>query len=352
MFGSAIDDAIGLICLLKHVNPSEKQKKKIEKLKKDPEYPYRLFDNRFAIQKSFETLANSPDDNLDIRKDHRCVYSDKDFDPDILEEVDHKLLRKYIKTAGYELTDVVELWQAIADEIKEKKRTSLINQEYYNYCCFLSLRRKARILLDIFRDEVLPQIDEIHSIQEYVKLDNGEGDTLIGYIDLVGKLKGEDFLRVIDIKTSSAKYKKNSVQESQQLAIYTEYKDMDKAAYIVLVKNPEVKDVMVCNSCDNDEEYLGKRRKKCPECGAELEFDYQDKNYIYQIVKGEVTEEFKDEIFEEISDVMADMNEKEFPVNWDSCFQFGKKCPYYQFCRDGNMEGLTGFSYNIPTKKE
>lgn len=346
MFGIAIDDAICLLLLQKLKNPNEKEKRKIEKLKKDKDYPYRLFDNKFAFQKPFEKSFNdkgSAVETLDIRKDFRCEYFPSDFDGDLLQEEDLKVLKKYIKTAGYEEKDPIKLWGLLNDLIKDKQKLDLVGKEFYNYCCFLSLRRKARIMLDIFCDEIMPKIKEVHSIQERVSLKNEDGDTLIGFIDIVGILEGEDVVRVIDIKTASSKYALNSVEVSQQLGIYTEYKNTDKGAYIVLMKKPKVTEIYRCfnDDCTNGEEYKGKRRKKCPECEEPLFIERTDKDYEYQIVTGDIKDETKDLLFDEIGDIVEEMESEVYEEKTENCrFQFGKKCDYYDLCKHDSMEGL------------
>ena len=348
MFGIAIDDAINLILLQKLVNPTEKQKTRLAKLKRDKEYPYRLFDNVFAFQKPFENTLNDTGtkvDSIDVRKDWRCEYFPSDFDGDLLEAEDLKVLKKYIKSAGYAEKDPITLWNLLNNEIKSKKKLDLIGKEFYNYCCFLSLRRKARVLLDLFTNEVLPKIKEVHSLQERVSLVNEDGDTLIGFIDITGILEGEDFVRVIDIKTSGARYALNSVKESQQLGIYTEYKNTDKGAYIVLLKKPKITEIYKCFSddCINGDvgdEFKGKRRKKCPECKEELFLDRIEKDYEYQIVVDEISDETKDLLFDEISDIVEEMESEVYEEDRGNCFHFGKKCDYYDLCRTGSMEDL------------
>ena len=82
-----------------------------------------------------------------------------------------------------------------------------IDKVFYNYANWISLVRKGVMMIEEYKRTILPQIDEVISIQKKVDLPNADGDNIIGFIDFTGKLKGEDFVRTCDNKTSGRKYK-------------------------------------------------------------------------------------------------------------------------------------------------
>jgi hypothetical protein len=162
------------------------------------------------------------------------------------------------------------------------------------------------MLLDHYETEILPKVEEVFSVQRDVHLPDGQ-DEFIGYIDVEMSFKDEPGVRyVVDNKTSSRAYPEASVRESEQLAGYCEYAGTDKAAYIVLEK---------------------KIRKRHPRVRS-------------QIIKDTIPEEQFEKTFDMLTEVSHNIKEGEFEKDFDACFQYGRKCVYYQYCRSGSKKDL------------
>ena len=52
-----------------------------------------------------------------------------------------------------------------------------------------------------------------------------------------------------------------------------------------------------------------------------------------QIILDEMPEEMLETAFDTASEVLEKIEKKEFEENRDSCYSYGKSCPYYRYCR-------------------
>lgn len=152
--------------------------------------------------------------------------------------------------------------------------------------------------IDVYVKEVLPQIDTVISVQNNGSIVNDDGDEFVYVVDFVAKLKdGRTVL--LDNKTASSKYPKNSVINSQQLSLYLEsFPDIKYAGYIVLIKNPE-----------------------------------KEKGLTHQIIVDEIPESTKQESFDKLETALAGIKANVFEKNLKSCGLYRKPCEYYKICR-------------------
>jgi hypothetical protein len=161
--------------------------------------------------------------------------------------------------------------------------------------------------LDAYRVEVLPKIHEVFSVQEKVSLPNSSGDHITGYIDFVASFVDDpSTVYIIDNKTSSTAYKPDSVQNSEQLSTYCEFKETNKAAYIVVEK---------------------KFRKREPRIRI-------------NIIKDTIPEAMFDKTFKGFDDVLSGIKANKFEKNEDSCYAYGCKCQYFDICKGREGKGL------------
>jgi len=328
LLGTATDEAFNIILLRKKDSLTESEKNKVEL------DPYKIFDYYFTKRQVGEEL-------LDIRTSELPEYYKSDFDPFVLKEEDWKTLEMYIKNAGYDIEDPEELYYTLQDT--DKKGLSFTDACYINYCCWLSLRRKGHLMIDTYVNEIMPKIKKVHSIQREVDLPNDDGDHICGFIDFEAELEGHEGIYTVDNKTSGRSYKKDAVNEKEQLLLYDEETNNGKAAYIVLLKDIKHTKELTCVECGK----VYKRAvKSCgntidgKKCNGELELSIVESKAKHQIVVDTINEEKKDLLFEEIDDILLNIREEKFPQNRDNCFSYGKKCIYYDVCRDGNREGL------------
>ena len=159
--------------------------------------------------------------------------------------------------------------------------------------------------LSVYITEVLPQIDEVISVQNQGVIKNKEEDEFVFIVDFIAKMKdGRTVL--LDNKTASAKYPKNKVVKSQQLSLYLEaFPDIKYAGYIVLIKNPE-----------------------------------KEKGMTHQIMIDEIPEETKQESFDKLETALLNIKNEVFEPNLKSCRLYNKPCEYTNLCMYGDKTGL------------
>lgn len=170
---------------------------------------------------------------------------------------------------------------------------------------FDNLINRGLACLEVYINDVLPQIDEVVSVQDRFDIPNEEGDVFSGVVDFIAKLKdGRTVL--LDNKTASAKYKKKAVVESQQLSLYLDqFPDLKYAGYIVLIKNP-----------------------------------LKEKGLTHQIMVDEIPEETKAAAYALLDKTMQSIKEEKFDCNFKGCKAFGKDCEYMRACQYGDYTGL------------
>lgn len=300
-FGSAIDDAVMTLLLTKKKEYTEEEKEMLQKT------PWEAFEETFTFNEHFGEKVYIP-------TYENCRYSKADLDVSLLQSEDYTKIIEQADNLDMSVNEMYKVQQFI-DEcleiIKNKKELDIQEQRLYNYICWLSLRRKAEMMLEAARLELLPQIEEIYSIQEKVSLQDGE-DELIGYIDFVGSFVDEPGKKyVVDLKTSSRAYPKDAVETSEQLATYSEYKNISDCAYVVIEKNI---------------------RKRHPRVRI-------------TILKGKIGEELLNQTFDNLSNVFYNVQEGNFEKLYEvdekaKCFMYGRVCEYFDYCRTKSLNGL------------
>lgn len=179
-------------------------------------------------------------------------------------------------------------------------------QEHLQY--WISLNYKGPILLDVYFKYVLPHIKRVLSVQEVISIKNDTGDEITGITDLICEvipdLKNPDntLIAVMDNKTASSPYVKNSFMTKEQTALYTYATGIENAGFFVLNK----------------------------------------KDFKYQVIVGKVPHELQDKVIEDFVKVLDNIKGNVFKKNLrKDCFSFGRKCDYYKYCwNEGDMEGL------------
>jgi hypothetical protein len=197
---------------------------------------------------------------------------------------------------------------------KNKERKRLSDDEFilYNYINWLSLNEKGKIMLKAYKDQVYPQIAQVYDIQKHIEIKNEMGDVISGKIDLIASFTDKPEVPFIcDNKTASKAYSATSVKESEQLATYAEAENNFNAAYLVVQKTVFKKPPIIHT----------------------------------QVVKDTVPEELLQKTFDIYANVCDNIQNagtdiENYPKNTNSCFEFGKLCPYYQLCKYNENNNL------------
>jgi hypothetical protein len=260
-FGTAIGDTWGMMCLDKKDNLTKDEKKIVGS------DPYKFF-----LDKMTNVKHNGEDIYIPTKKD--VMYFKADLDLDLLS-------------------------------------TDEINNELSNE--WQSLVKKGYILIDAYRDEILPNIKKVHGLEIPISIKNEVGDSIIGFIDLLCEYQTDDGIKTIlfDHKTASKPYPKNSIQTSQQLSLYTYDKEIDLVGYIVAIK-------------DVKKGKIGARKGK-----------------FLQVMYESIPEAKQEEFILNADIILHHIKNNEFPKNTGKCTRwFGKTCPFYELCYNGDDSKL------------
>lgn len=296
--GSALDEAFGRLLLDKKSSLTEEE---AELKKHSAEDIFR--ENMNNIQINRKTLSLS-----ETLPNLRFFKSDCDLS--LLEARDRIEICEY---AEFEIrpTELEQFVEEFQQMLKNKTQPEQVEQNVYNYICHYSLYRKGLLLIEAYRQEIIPKIHEVYEIQKKIEINDGD-DLYMGYIDFTASFVDDpNTVYVIDNKTSSKPYKDDSVRKSQQLASYCEYMQTNSAAYIVVEK---------------------KLRKREPRVRT-------------QIIRDTIPEETFDAVFDKISEVFYNIEENNFPMVKDqegdkACFAFGQRCEFFDYCRNGSKKFL------------
>jgi hypothetical protein len=287
------------------------------------------------------------------------VYGNNDLDLGLLDESDYKFVAE---TLG--LTCNIETIEAILERKNEvgfkylkKPQKAVLNA--VNWMC---MKHKGMWMLTAFIDWFDANVEEVLRTQGKIELDNGE-DTVIGYYDLVVRLRGHAKPVLLDIKTSGRAYEYDAVLKSPQLALYIyatkhEYEDTNTAGFIVLHKSMKKERTKICTvcghdgsggthkKCNNETEQTVKDRKgndkvKVARCNGEWN-ETVHVSAVIQVLVNEVPELLQDRVAENY-DIMAKAVKAEiFPRNYSNCIQYNGTviCPFYDLCHKNDMKNI------------
>lgn len=275
----------------------------------------------------------------------KIVYANTDFDVDLLtsEDMDKLKLHRKVTDAHEALLEVKKSkdyfsWDGLEEDDKR----------FWNLANWLSLRRKGYLMLDAFQSKVMPMIEEVLGVQVKVELKNEDGDSVIGYADLVARMKGCAKPVVLDVKTSAREYDKDSVLVSPQLTLYVhdlseKYEDTRHAGFIVLHKNVKKNKTKKCATCGSDG--TGKKHRSCPEevdgkrCDGEWENTVDPEVYV-QVLIDEIPTQTENIVIENIDYINQAIKNGIFTRNLTSCIKPYGKCVFYNLCYRNSSEGL------------
>lgn len=323
LFGTAIDKATEHYALTKNFTETND-----------------MFKNTWGTQN-----INGKDE--DLRFLLNFTYSDKDLDTDLLKDEDWQSMCDNVSTE--------DPTESLKEAIYEKSTMGYANMSdenklVFNYANWLCLQRKGLLMLKEFKRVFDDNVTEVLGTQVKVDLENENGDSVIGFIDLIVRWKGFDKPIVLDIKTAGREYEDDAVAKSPQLSLYVyavsaKYEDTRQCGFLVLNKNINKNKHKKCKECGHDG--TGGRHKTCDNnidgkrCGGEW------KETIYpkaksQILISSVSEVLVTTVVENFDDVNKGIKAEVFPRNFESCIRFGSiKCSFYNICHVNNMDGLT-----------
>jgi hypothetical protein len=273
------------------------------------------------------------------------VYSNSDFDKDLLTIDDLNYLGP---TKVEKLFEIIKKKEEVGFHGLEHSEKEILNDA--NWLC---LNRKGLLMIKAVQEKVLPNVEEVLGVQEYVTLENSTGDSIIGYADLVCRWKGLKYPVVFDFKTSSIKYDRDSVLTSPQLTLYVhalEEKFQTRlAGFIVLQKRIQKNKTKKCSNCKFDG--TGSRAKTCTNelddgdlgkrsrCGSEW-IETLNPEVEVDIIINEIPQATEDLVIENLDYINTAIKTNSFHRNLNSCVMAWGKCEFYNKCYKGDDSGL------------
>ena len=210
--------------------------------------------------------------------------------------------------------------------------------KFMNRVYWWSCRLKGRYMIKAFYEQIYHEIEEVVEIggktgnQLKIELKNEDGDSIVGYLDYGLKFKGRDNPTITDCKTAAQPYDDHKIDTSEQLRTYVSYingrygTNFD-AAYLVLLK--KLTKSKFCPKCKT--EYDNRKRKcdgsKCN--GAKLETTFKGD---CQLLFTEYSEELLEDVLIDYENIAEAIDNEIVFRNTDSCFNFGRKCEFYEVC--------------------
>lgn len=286
------------------------------------------------------------------------TYAESDFDDDLLETEDReKFGRKQMELELHTTQTLADTYAILMDKKGKSGFNSLTDPEkvLLNLANWLCLYRKGLIMLNSYNTEVMPKIKTVLAVQKTMEIENTEGDKLIGYIDLI--IEMHDGTRwVMDNKTSTKDYAKDSPRYSQQLILYyhgtkDEYK-LNGAGFIVMYKLIIKNKKKVCSLCQFDGS--GGRHKTCPNeitpkkrCDGEW-FVTIDPRARIEIITSDIPQAAEDLVLDTFDKANEGIKNENFGPNLSAC-NAGFKCDYFDYCWSGdktNIEEVDGQKRN------
>jgi len=263
----------------------------------------------------------------------KVEYHVNDFDPELVPESNHNLIIK----------DTV--YATASDLIKDGKE-----KERIAYANWLSMFYKAQLLINTFIEWVDENVEEVLGCQIPIELEDEEGNKVPGLADFVIKIYGYDKPILVDLKTSARYYDRNSVKESEQLGLYffylkqTKFPDMERAAYLVLSKQIKKNRTKTCLKCGH---VTTGREQTCAEggkgknrCNGDFSVDIRPEA-VLQYIHDEIPTGFIQDTINKFNISVEAIKSGKFEPCWTSCDNYyGRRCPYYDYCRTGEMSGL------------
>lgn len=324
LFGTAIDKSVEVLVKTKSIETAKA-----------------IFNDLWTqqiINNKMSSLRNSSD----------IVYSNSDYDENLLNkqmELEHEDWYK-------ELNQIVE-------EKKEKgwEKLSNLQKISLNIANWEIAKVRGHLMLEAINKYFLPKIKKVISTQEQIDLNNGNGDSVIGFVDMVAEYEGYETPIIFDFKTSTRPYERDSVKTSAQLALYmhalSEKYKTRTAGYIVLSKIINKNKVKTCKVCGNVAE-KGSRHKTCnflskstseidnwkeTRCNGEFK-EVLNPSAFVDVIIDEIPLNRENIIIENSDTINNAIKTGIFPKNFNSCFAYNKPCEFYDKCFNNSDKGL------------
>jgi hypothetical protein len=283
------------------------------------------------------------------------VYAKADFDEELVSEEGWSK----IEVPKEEVLNLIQRRNTEGFDALSDDQKMTVNHAYW-----WSMYTKGHLMIKAFKKKVMPKIKKVHSTQEEISLENEEGDSVIGFIDLIADIEGYDQPVILDLKTSARNYdEETSVIYSPQLSLYThamsEKYNTRLAGYIVLNKAVIKNRTKICSVCNHDGS--GSRAKTCDQESMQIVESKKgptekmvrcngswnetlDPDIYVQFLVEEIPLATENLVLDNIMDINASIKNGIYSKNLSGCLNsFGSPCDYINYCYRGDSTGLKEF---------
>ncbi len=313
-------------------------------------------DYKSAFDKEWQTITIHGEAH-NLMESPLVGYAKNDFVADLLTPEDLDIIKT--KTLQYQ----VELKDMTPKELRDHLENRRSQRAYIhfkpeeqillNVLNWLSLKRKAHLMLDAYVRDIVPKFEEVKDYQCKVEL-IAEEKGFVGYIDAIVKFKGENEYTVIDNKTSGSIYEADDLVYSQQLAIYCFTLGIKRAGYAVMLKNIKMNKERTCSQCNYraegkhvtcNQKIQGKR------CGGEWIETIAPEGQT-QLLVDNISLDKQGMIVDNIGEVNDAIEANIFPQNLSACSNiYGQPCIYRSYCWEGKKDNLIELGEDDDTQK-
>lgn len=278
----------------------------------------------------------------------QLLYANKDYDAGLLTKEDHREIEDRITKGELESHNYDVL-------VKKKEKSSWHSfkdgeKKTFNFYNWLCMKNKAKFMIDGYVKEILPKIRKVHAVQIPINADNGAGDQITGYVDLIADVEwqGEIITALLDHKSSASAYKWDEASKSQQLALYKHVEGdnhkVTHVGYIVMKKNLANDDIKTCSKCGHDGSASAARSCDKGEgkdrCKGAWDITYKPRAE-FQFLISYIEPSFEEMVMESIDETTQAIKAGVYPKNMESCYDwFGGHCPYVNLCQKKSMKNL------------
>lgn len=278
------------------------------------------------------------------------TYANSDYDPDLLKPGQIQDIKETLFIKDFERS----LWEA--QENKDTvgfERLNISEKKLINLATWYCLLNKGLIMLKGFEEKILPKFKKVHSTQEMIELKNSEGDSVVGYIDIISDYENIPKPVIIDIKTSSQEYEQDAVLHSQQLTTYVhekseKYGNTRWAGFVILLKKLDKQKTKECTKCGKNG--TGQRHRTCDAVIDDKRCDGEWKEKVtfipqFQELFNEIPKRTEDIVLENYDNINQMVKNGIYHRNFSACKKkYGKMtilCPYFRKCYEDKNDGLT-----------
>lgn len=243
-------------------------------------------------------------------------------------------------------------------DIKKMKEQSFMRdltreeEQFLHYANILCMNRKGHLMLESFNSNILPHITEVISTQFKIDVENGSGDTITGYIDLVCRMTGyklpngrvltDQDVVVADVKTAGITFwqKLDDLSSSDQLQTYVcspqiqSLSPTNLVCYMAVAKSISKDETYACDKCGHIKVSSHKT------CNNEVEGNRCGGDWVgnvkyfseAKIVIGEVNLQEASKVYSDYDGVVQAIKHEIHYRNRESCNAYGQICPYKNIC--------------------